>query len=455
MPKALVIADLVLAVLHAAYSGVELWLELSSYPLGLVPYRVTAEATAAVLAVAANVLILRGSAKGRDVAFAAILAIGAASAFSVTMALTHSGCPPLSLANVLAEVGLRLAYNGVYLFFLLRAGRGRPGAPRVFISYRHHDAQFAAEAIREQLVRNLGHGRVFIDHADLSIGEDFANKLLDEAGSTDALLVLITPPWSRLLDQDGRRRLDDPSDFVVREVAAGLAGGALVVPLLLEGAKMPAPDQLPTPIRALAGLHGVALKSSQLQDDVRSLSRKLRSRLPPDPQARAAGFALGLGAALLLGALAAFVLPTRPTGTAVLKTQTGKVAATSDGSCRGEPRLTVPAPGDEIHRIHLQVQNLQSVPLSVLQHDVVSLLDGEPILGYKYKPPAPLTIAPNETVRLVVAHDTPIFDRARDHVDRFDTDGCGATQAVRITTSEGVLPLVTINGIHVPCGENE
>jgi len=447
MPKALVVSDLIFAGLHGALSFAGFWAELSQNPLGLLPYRVTAEAATVVLAIVGDVLILKSSAKGRDVAFGALIAVGVASALVLAMALTHTGCPPVSIASIGPEIGIRLAYNGAYLSFLLRAGRGRSGAPRVFINYRHSDAQSAALAIREQLVGRLGHGKVFLDNENLRIGEAFAKTLLAEAGSTDALLVLVTPRWSELTDDLGRRRLDDPEDFVVREIAAALAGGVLLVPVLLDGAKMPSSAELPESIRGLADLHGVKVNSSQLQNDVRLLSKKLRSALPPDPQARASRGVIVLVAILLVGAVAVLFLPGRATNTAVLKTASGTVIASSDGSCRDKPQLVEAEPGDEIHHIHVHVQNLQKTPVSIMRHDVVSLLDGKVIPGYKYKPVSPVAIAPGAITRLVIPHDLPLAGRARDHVDRFDTDGCGATQAVRVTTSEGVLPLVSIDSI--------
>ena len=64
---------------------------------------------------------------------------------------------------------------------------------------------------------------------------------------------------------DGNRRLDDPGDWVVRELSVGLARPELiVVPVLHDGARFPKPELLPEPIRRLADCQGVHLSGRNL-----------------------------------------------------------------------------------------------------------------------------------------------------------------------------------------------
>lgn len=58
--------------------------------------------------------------------------------------------------------------------------------------------------------------------------------------------------WLRAAAGDGRRRLDDPDDFVRREIEPTLRQGKPVIPLLLESARMPGPQDLPPSMRDLA-----------------------------------------------------------------------------------------------------------------------------------------------------------------------------------------------------------
>lgn len=447
VPRALVITDLVLTLVHALVIGAGFAIELSRAPLELAPWRLTAEVIVVCLAVSGNVLLLRGAARGMQLALASIAAVAVACGLFALLSAIHTGCPPLKLSTTATEISLRCAYNGAYLYFLLKSGWGRTGAPSVFLSYRRQDASAHAGWIRKELVKNLRHQRVFIDVEGLSGGDTFKTTLLGAVSASDALLVLITAAWADLRDPNGRRRLDDPEDWVVLEICAALSAKALVVPVLLDEARMPSETALPPSIRQLAGLQAERVVSDRLPEDVKALASALRKKLPEDPRARVGSVLLVCVGALLLGGLAAYVLPAKPTATAVLATRTGKVLAMGDGSCRGAPQLTVPEPGDEIHVIYAQVQNLQTTPLSIVKHEVVSMLDGDIIAGYKYRPDSPITIAPGATARLTIRHDFPLSGRSKSHVEVFDRDGCGATQAVRITTTEGVLPLVTVNSI--------
>jgi len=61
------------------------------------------------------------------------------------------------------------------------------------------------------------------------------------------------------MNRDGSRRLDDPPDFVRREVAAAFRGGGLVVPILAGGASMPDAVHFPHDLAPLASRNAVQL----------------------------------------------------------------------------------------------------------------------------------------------------------------------------------------------------
>jgi hypothetical protein len=61
---------------------------------------------------------------------------------------------------------------------------------------------------------------------------------------------MIGPQWLTVCEREGarqgQRRLDDPDDFVRIEVESALARGIPVIPVLVDGAKMPgAPEVRP------------------------------------------------------------------------------------------------------------------------------------------------------------------------------------------------------------------
>jgi hypothetical protein len=123
----------------------------------------------------------------------------------------------------------------------------------IFISYRHEDAPAHAGRLYDGLEEVFGPDQVFMDVGTLEPGTNFVKKIESAVGSADALLVVIGRGWLTAKNVDGERRLDDPEDFVRLEVALALAGEAVVIPVLVGGAVMPAeedlpPDLVPSPI---------------------------------------------------------------------------------------------------------------------------------------------------------------------------------------------------------------
>jgi hypothetical protein len=86
------------------------------------------------------------------------------------------------------------------------------------------------------------------------------------------MLVLIDRSWLEARSADGTRRIDDPGDWVRREVEAVLQrSDAAVVPVLLDGAKMPAADALPESLRPLTDHQAVALTAETLGSEIGEL----------------------------------------------------------------------------------------------------------------------------------------------------------------------------------------
>jgi len=110
-------------------------------------------------------------------------------------------------------------------------------------------------------------------------GADFIARIEDAVGSAAVLLVVMGRGWIESEDDLGRRRLDDPEDFVRLEVASALQRDVRVIPVLVGGARMPESAELPA---ALAGLsRRNALVVSDL--DWRAGMTRLLAVLEPPP----------------------------------------------------------------------------------------------------------------------------------------------------------------------------
>jgi hypothetical protein len=87
--------------------------------------------------------------------------------------------------------------------------------------------------------------------------------------------VVIGSDWLSMSEPDGTRRLDEPDDYVRREVGAALAAGVRVVPVLVDRAELPTPEDLPEALRPLAQRQAVALRDATWHQDVDALVRRL------------------------------------------------------------------------------------------------------------------------------------------------------------------------------------
>jgi hypothetical protein len=111
------------------------------------------------------------------------------------------------------------------------------------------------------------------------LGDDFVEVLSRAVGSCDVLLALIGDEWLTVADEHGRRRLDDPDDFVRLELEAALARNIRVIPVLVDGARMPRADELPPSLAPLAGRQALQLSPASFDADTNRLLEVLERTL--------------------------------------------------------------------------------------------------------------------------------------------------------------------------------
>lgn len=154
------------------------------------------------------------------------------------------------------------------------------GRSRIFISYRHESTEHAVRHLAQDLGREFGEARVFLDVASIDPGADFIEVLEQGLRSCAAVLVVIGPGWLAAADPKGRRRLDDPDDWVRREVEASLGSiGVRVFPVLVDATPMPASSDLPVALHGLTRRQAFPLTARHWTNDLASLIAHLR-RVP-------------------------------------------------------------------------------------------------------------------------------------------------------------------------------
>jgi hypothetical protein len=161
----------------------------------------------------------------------------------------------------------------------------------IFISYRRDDTEGHAGRLYEDLVERFGRQSVFFDVSAIEPGQDFRKAIDANVARCSVLLAMIGPRW--LDASGGARRIDDAGDFVRLEIASALRREVPVVPVLVQGAKMPTAAQLPADVADLAWRNAVELSHARWPSDVQVLAQALAVHMggveaAPVPQPAAA-----------------------------------------------------------------------------------------------------------------------------------------------------------------------
>jgi hypothetical protein len=151
---------------------------------------------------------------------------------------------------------------------------------RIFLNYRRKDTEDTAGRLFDSLCAHFGEQRVFMDIDDIQPGVDFDEVVHEAVGKCDVLLALIGPTWLTMVDEHGRRRLDDPDDYVRIELQVALQRDIRVVPVLIHDVAMPKAEDLPDGLQRLTHKQAVGLSNTRWKYDLGRLIEALESVRP-------------------------------------------------------------------------------------------------------------------------------------------------------------------------------
>jgi hypothetical protein len=127
--------------------------------------------------------------------------------------------------------------------------------PHIFISYRRNDSQAVTGRLRDRLAAHYGNEFVFMDVDAIPLGHDFRQFLEKTVLRSEVMLVLIGRRWEL--------GIQEPHDLVRLEIEIALENNIPVIPVLVNDAAMPNPNQLPERLRGLAYRHAVVIDSGR------------------------------------------------------------------------------------------------------------------------------------------------------------------------------------------------
>ncbi|WP_207538270.1 TIR domain-containing protein [Sabulicella rubraurantiaca] len=154
---------------------------------------------------------------------------------------------------------------------------------RIFISYRREDSAGWVGRLVDDMGEHFGAENVFQDIHSIAPGSDFVDAINETLEVADCVLAVIGPNWLSGPDPKNRRIMHD-GDYVRLELATALDRKLRVIPVLVGGAQMPGPDDLPESIRSLSRRNAAELSDRRWDYDIGRLVEVIRRTTGATPQ---------------------------------------------------------------------------------------------------------------------------------------------------------------------------
>ena len=158
----------------------------------------------------------------------------------------------------------------------------------IFISYRINDTLTQAGRLHQSLERHFGAGSVFYDKTSLQAGMQWPKELEEKVRQAQVVLLLYKNGDTWLgVERYGKCRINDPEDWVRKEVAFALQCGKKLIPVLFGQDSLPPADCLPEPLKALPACQHLSLRESDWDTDLAPLLKVIEQQVKPRPNAPA------------------------------------------------------------------------------------------------------------------------------------------------------------------------
>jgi formylglycine-generating enzyme required for sulfatase activity len=150
----------------------------------------------------------------------------------------------------------------------------------IFISYRRDDEPGMARALYNELERVFSEASLFMDvEGGIPPGRDFVRIIEDQVSQCQIMLAIVGRGWLAAADEDGRKRLDNPDDFVRIEIESAMRLGKLVIPVVLNKTEPVRAADLPEPMKQFARLHALRLTHERFKSDTQGLIKAVQQAL--------------------------------------------------------------------------------------------------------------------------------------------------------------------------------
>lgn len=148
---------------------------------------------------------------------------------------------------------------------------------QIFISYRRDDTSWVTTSIYQSLLKHFSKEQIFRDIDSIPYGVDFLELIEKEVSKCEVFIAVIGKDWMRLTDVTNT--LENSTDFVRIEIATAFKNQVRVIPVLIDGAKMPKPNELPEEMKPLARINAVPISNARFNADIDKLIEVLHQKV--------------------------------------------------------------------------------------------------------------------------------------------------------------------------------
>lgn len=151
---------------------------------------------------------------------------------------------------------------------------------QIFLNYRTADERFGVALLDRELSRAFGPETVFFASKSIGLGAEWEKDMFDAVAASSTLLVVMGRNWLDARNDSGTRLIDDPRDFVRREIVTAFELGKRVIPVRMDVPKRLRAEELPEPLRRLPSLQDISIHFRSAGPDIDRLAAKLRELVP-------------------------------------------------------------------------------------------------------------------------------------------------------------------------------
>jgi pterin-4a-carbinolamine dehydratase len=155
---------------------------------------------------------------------------------------------------------------------------------RIFINYRRETDASLARSITESLKNQFPSDFIFFDTESIEGGKEWPKSIQVALKRSTVVLAVIGPNWLSAAHTNHRRKIDDKTDWVRRELLLALTSSIPIIPLFLEDADVLNKDDLPKDLAPLTMWQAIRVRQDSWSADITRLCEAIRSTLRDEDQ---------------------------------------------------------------------------------------------------------------------------------------------------------------------------